>query len=131
MTVSKYPVVLVTGASRGLGLAITSILLRGSKAIAPSNVITISRSVPNSLQQLSKEQQESKAETSLIIKQGDVCSEIDTKQLVEEAITKWGRLDAVVLNAGVIEFARLADIVSQTFFFREKASILTLASFLG
>lgn len=113
MAVSKHPVILVTGASRGLGLAMTSILLKGSITIAPSNVVTISRSVPDSLDQLFKEQQESKeAETSLIIKQGDVCSEEDTKQLIDEAIQKWGRLDAVVLNAGVIEFARLADVVS-------------------
>lgn len=92
-----------------------SLLLRGTKAIAPANVITISRSLPDELKKLQKEQDDSKADTSLIIFQGDVCSEQDNEKVIQQAISKWGRLDALILNAGVIEFARLADMSPSSF----------------
>ena len=112
MTVSAHPVVLVTGASRGLGLSVASLLLHGTRTLPAANVVTISRTLPDSLVQLQREQEQAKGETSLIVHQGDVCSDEDNRKVVEKALAKWGRLDAVVLNAGIIEFARLADVVS-------------------
>lgn len=111
MTVSSHPVVLVTGASRGIGLSVTSLLLEGTKTIPSSNVVTISRSLPDSLQDLQKQQEGSENSTSIIIHQGDVCNDEDNRAAIDKALKRWGRLDAVVLNAGVIEFARIADVV--------------------
>lgn len=106
---ASHPVVLVTGASKGLGLCIASLLVKGTKTIPPSNVVTLSRSVPPALSAL---ESETKAQaTSLLVVQGDMTSQEDNARTVDAAIAKWGRLDGVVLNAGVIEFARIADVV--------------------
>lgn len=106
---ASHPVVLVTGASKGLGLCIASLLVKGTKTIPPSNVVTLSRSVPPALSAL---ESETKAQaTSLLVVQGDMTSQEDNSRTVDAAIAKWGRLDGVVLNAGVIEFARIADVV--------------------
>lgn len=93
-----------------------SLLLKGTKTIAPSNVITISRSLPDSLQQLQKEQEaDSKASTSISVYQGDVCSSEDNQKAIQQALDKWGRLDSLILNAGIIEFNRIADMDPATF----------------
>ncbi|UZJ54090.1 hypothetical protein CBS101457_003410 [Exobasidium rhododendri] len=115
MAASSHPVVLVTGASKGLGFSITALLLKGTNAFSAANVVTISRSLPDSLQQLQTDSEAGEGETSLLIHQGDVCSESDNEAAIDKAIKKWGRLDAVILNAGVIEFARIADVTPSSF----------------
>lgn len=104
---SSTPVVLVTGASRGIGLSTVQYLLQSglsSASIPKSNVITLSRSLPSELSALQK-----KNSDNLECVQGDVLDEKVHEKVVNRAVEKWGRLDAVVLNAGVIEFGRIAD----------------------
>lgn len=113
--VSSKPVILLTGASKGLGLAIAKIILKGQSSNSEShlsipacNLITISRSITDELKQL---QSESNGACELV--QGSVNDEQVNKKAVELAIEKWGRLDSVILNAGVVDFARIADFVSR------------------
>lgn len=108
-TPSKHPVVLVTGASKGLGLEVARLLLQGNARIPAANVVTLSRTLPDELRQLG---QQGGLETSIESVQGDVTSEGDNEKAVAVAISKWGRLDGVVLNAGIIDFVRIADKVS-------------------
>lgn len=85
---------LLSGASRGLGLAITSILLQRFSA----RVIAVSRSVTDGLTSLGKE-----SDGRLEVVQGDVTDESTAKRACEAATGKFGRLDGVVLNAGIAE----------------------------
>jgi len=60
--------------------------------------------------------------------QGDVRDEQVNKEAVELAIKKWGRLDAVILNAGVVEFARVANVVSKSLDSPEPAIVFVLGA---
>lgn len=82
------------GASRGLGLAITEILLQRFNA----SVVAVSRSVTDGLSGLSKEK-----DGRLAIVQGDVTDEQVAKRACDTATQRFGRLDGVVLNAGIAE----------------------------
>lgn len=104
---SSTPVVLVTGASRGIGLSTVQYLLQSglrSASIPKSNVVTLSRSMPSALSELQRHNSD-----SLECVQGDLLDESVHEKVVQKALDKWGRLDAVILNAGVIEFGRVAD----------------------
>ena len=91
---SSRPVVIVTGASRGLGLAIASILLERHNA----RVATLSRSKTSELAALG----ENYGEDFLSV-QGDVAKSEDNESVVKQAVDRWGRLDGLVLNAGTVE----------------------------
>lgn len=108
------PVVLLTGASRGLGLGILRKLLAGSTADAgfpAASVVTISRSISPELEQVRAEFPD-----DLVCVQGDVASEAVNHDAVERALSTWNRgLHAVVLNAGVVVTQKIADMTAQTF----------------
>lgn len=105
---SSLPVVFVVGASRGLGLSIVDILLNGSKTLQPANVVSLSRSQTDAIHKLALDDKRP-SRTSLIDIQGDASNDIDCQKAIDHAIQRWGRLDAIILNAGTIEYARLAD----------------------
>ncbi|KAF6766984.1 Short-chain dehydrogenase/reductase SDR [Kalmanozyma brasiliensis GHG001] len=111
---SDKPVVLLTGASRGLGLAILKLLLSGSTsasaAFPASRVVTISRSLPEELSSL-----QAQHSSDLVCVQGDVTSSDVNADAVSKAVSKFGRLDSVVLNAGVVSTQRLADLSPKDF----------------
>ncbi|KZW04254.1 NAD(P)-binding protein [Exidia glandulosa HHB12029] len=89
-------VVLVTGASRGIGLAVTRMLLEKQH-----RVVTISRSLPDALQELA-----AKYPDTLATIRGDVAD----PAIVDAAVSRFGKLDALILNAGTaLPFARIAD----------------------
>ncbi|GAA96151.1 uncharacterized protein L969DRAFT_91607 [Mixia osmundae IAM 14324] len=97
------PVVLVTGASRGLGLAATRILLE--KPFAAS-VVALSRSSPPELEDLA-----GRYPGSLIISKGDVSKSADVQAAVDVAMQSYSRLDSLILNAGTVEpMARIASL---------------------
>ncbi|GAA5887552.1 hypothetical protein JCM16303_004241 [Sporobolomyces ruberrimus] len=86
------PTVLLTGGSKGLGLATLEILLSLNH-----NVLSLSRSTPPELDLLSN-----RYPGALIISKGDVSNDEDNKQAVEMCIQSFGRLDALILNAGTL-----------------------------
>jgi len=86
--------VLITGASRGLGLECARIL--GQKLNA--NVVALSRSVSDELGKLKET-----AGDRLEIVQGDVSKDADQKKAVDLAVSKFGSLDGLILNAGILD----------------------------
>ncbi|KIS66657.1 uncharacterized protein UMAG_10675 [Mycosarcoma maydis] len=107
------PVVLLTGASRGLGLAILKLLLAGSAStssarFAASRVVTISRTLSAELSSL-----QASYASDLVCIQGDVTSASVNAQAVATAVQKFGRLDSVILNAGVVSTVRISSLKPQ------------------
>ncbi|KAL1747730.1 hypothetical protein HDZ31DRAFT_80292 [Schizophyllum fasciatum] len=93
--------VLITGATRGIGLAIARFLLEEYKV----RVIALSRSRTPEIEELAK-----KHEGALHIASCDVSDEQSLTSTIQSFIEKLGSIDALVLNAGVIEpIARIAD----------------------
>lgn len=84
--------VIITGASRGLGYAITEFLLSSS-----ANVIAIARDC-TSLNSLV-----SAYPGSLKYVAGDVCDPSTMQVALQIALEQYGRLDSVVFNAGILE----------------------------
>ena len=89
------PVVLVTGASRGLGRATALIL-----AEMGASLVLMARSA-EALQDCAKEAEGHGAE--VVWKAYDIGEPEPSHQLVEAAVNRFGRLDAVIHNAGVID----------------------------
>ncbi|KAH9844269.1 uncharacterized protein C8Q71DRAFT_731961 [Rhodofomes roseus] len=90
---SRKPVVLITGASKGLGLAATKILLDEFGAI----VVALSRSETVELTDL----KQSHTGALLIIK-GDVTDKDVVAHAVDSTVKTHGHLDALILNAGIL-----------------------------
>jgi len=88
----KDKVVLVTGASRGIGSAIAlAFAEEGAKVI-----INYLRSEKQANEVLSKVNAVSEG----IVIQCDVCDEQQVKQMIDKAVTTFGRIDILVNNAG-------------------------------
>ncbi|OBZ70436.1 putative oxidoreductase C30D10.05c [Grifola frondosa] len=100
----EKPVVVVTGASKGLGLAITKILLEEFNAV----VVALSRSQNPGMAELHKAHHD-----SLLLLECDVTDATALKSSISQAAVKYQRLDALILNAGVLE--PMGTIVSQGF----------------
>ncbi|KAH7343248.1 hypothetical protein B0J17DRAFT_641587 [Rhizoctonia solani] len=91
---STSPVIIVTGASRGIGLAVVGALLKSYKA----RVVTLSRTRTPEISALASEHQ-----GSLEILEGDVTHERSAHSAVDLAKSKFGRLDGLILNAGTLD----------------------------
>jgi len=92
------PVVIVTGASRGIGLGVTTCLLKSHKA----NVVAISRTRSSQLEAL--------ASDSLLIIDCDVADEAALTDAIALGVKKYQRIDALILNAAALEpLGRIGD----------------------
>jgi len=85
--------VVITGASRGIGLAVTSLLLEKFKA----TVIAISRTRSAEFDALASAHSE-----TLQSIQCDIADEVALTRAIQSVPAKYGRLDALVLNAGFL-----------------------------
>ncbi|TRM67744.1 hypothetical protein BD626DRAFT_105531 [Schizophyllum amplum] len=93
--------VVVTGATKGIGLATIRFLLEEYKV----RVAALSRSRTPEIDELEK-----KHEDSLLVAKCDVADEQSLAAAIASVIDKWGTIDALVLNAGAIEpIARITD----------------------
>jgi NAD(P)-dependent dehydrogenase (short-subunit alcohol dehydrogenase family) len=94
------PVIIVTGASRGLGKAVVSYLLRQST----SKLVLVSRSE----EPLAAIKEPNPERVEYIA--ADISNPETPAKLVKKAIDAYGRLDSVVLNHGVLDpVAKIAD----------------------
>ncbi|CAB10800.1 NAD(P)-binding protein [Schizosaccharomyces pombe] len=97
MAETAEKVILLTGSSKGIGLATAEALQKKAKVIA------VSRSLTPELETLLIQNPD-----SFVHVKGDV-TEVG-KASIETAIKKFGKLDSVILNAGVLEpIAKIAD----------------------
>jgi NAD(P)-dependent dehydrogenase (short-subunit alcohol dehydrogenase family) len=94
----------VTGSSRGLGRAIAEAVLEAGHSLVATarNPVTL------------KDLEEQYPDRTLTYKL-DVTDPNEAKQAVEAAITRFGRIDAVVNNAGYANIAAVEDITTEDF----------------
>lgn len=95
-------VALVTGASRGIGSAIALELSR----LGANVVINYSKDEEGALNTLEKIKE--KGRYGAIIK-GDISNYKDAKNLVEETVKKFGKLDILINNAGISKIGLFMD----------------------
>lgn len=95
-------VAIVTGASSGMGLAITQALLeRGYNVVANSR--TISRSA------------ELKASESLVLVDGDISLQETAVKVADAAVSRFGRVDLLVNSAGIYISKAFTEYTPQDF----------------
>lgn len=93
---SGGPVALVTGGSRGIGLGITRALLAEGYRVA----ILATRQPPEELLA------ELGAQGEVVYLQGNVADVEGHAEIVDQILQRWGRIDALVNNAGVAPTVR-------------------------
>lgn len=104
-------VAIVTGSSSGVGAATARALAAKGWCVT----INYSRSA-EAAQQVAADCRKLGGETLLV--QADVADDADCRRLVQETLVRWGRLDALVNNAGTTKFcdhANLAGLDKQDF----------------
>ncbi|MGD9330144.1 MAG: SDR family NAD(P)-dependent oxidoreductase [Desulfobacterales bacterium] len=96
---TNRPVILVTGASRGIGAAVAQRLLEDGCRLA------VAARAEKTFAELS-----ATAGDRLLTLTGDVARDADCRRMVTDTVDRFGRLDALVNNAGILTpVARLAD----------------------
>ncbi|CAG8600629.1 261_t:CDS:2, partial [Paraglomus occultum] len=102
-----HPVIVVTGASRGIGRAVAEICLKTFNA----NVLAIARteSALNTLKAYAEKELNTNERVETVV--GDVTEERVIDDAVDKCLKRWGRIDGLVINAGVLEpMATIADV---------------------
>ncbi|KAF3927547.1 hypothetical protein AA313_de0204068 [Arthrobotrys entomopaga] len=104
---SVAPVVILTGAGRGIGFAILTHLL---SLPSPPNVLAVTRTITPPLKSLAISH--SNLETVSVdfsSPSSDLKSEVATS-VIGVAVSRWGRIDSLILNHGVLEpVAKIED----------------------
>ncbi len=119
MSKLKGKVAVVTGASKGIGAAIaTSLAAEGA-----SVVINYASSKAGAEAVVARIKQ---AGGSAIAVQGDVSKPSDAQAIVDAGVKEFGRLDILVNNSGVYEFAGLDDITEANFHRHFNVNVLGL-----
>jgi len=99
----KGAVCIVTGAGTGTGAACAVQLARKGARV----VVNYSRSEAGARQTV-KACAEAGGEA--VLSKGDVVSDADCRALAKAALDKWGRIDALINNAGITKFAAATDL---------------------
>ncbi|KAK4685347.1 hypothetical protein P7C73_g4810, partial [Tremellales sp. Uapishka_1] len=92
---SPSPRIILSGASRGLGLAVLRLLLEKHNA----RVATFSRTLTAELPAV----QEQYGKSRVLVLQGDIGSPDDNARVVKTMVDTFGGVDGLVLNAGSLE----------------------------
>ena len=107
MTTMNKKTVLITGGTSGIGLAVTELL-----ACEGANVVTMS---------IQKDEGEAVQKRltaegrQVVFHFGDVTKEADVKAAVDLAVSRFGRLDAVHSNAGLLRNFKIPDMTLDQF----------------
>jgi 3-oxoacyl-[acyl-carrier protein] reductase len=96
-------VCIVTGSATGTGAACAIRLAKKGARV----VINYSKSEKDAKETV-KACQDAGAETLLV--KGDVSNDADCRAMAKAAIEKWGRIDALINNAGITKFVAAADL---------------------
>ncbi len=99
----KNAVCIVTGSASGIGAA-SAIMLAGRGARVVVNYSKSEEAARATLRACT----DAGAEALLV--QADVAQDADCRRLAQAALDKWGRIDALVNNAGATKFANHADL---------------------
>ena len=91
-------VAIVTGGSSGIGAATAKELAQRGWQVA----ITYSKD--------SKKAEKTASELRVFAFRGDVAEDADCRRIAKEVLAKWGRIDALVNNAGTTKFVKHADL---------------------
>lgn len=87
----EFPIVLITGAGSGIGLALTKRLLRGEfRVVATARDLECKERL-NSLV----------GNENLLVKELDINKSEDRVRVVGEVVSEWGEIDVLVNNAGI------------------------------
>lgn len=106
MTLSDRPVAIITGGGTGIGAASARALARRGYNL----LINYNRSASDA-EALAAEL--TALGTDAWALAGNVAVDQDCRRLVDAAIERWGRLDAVVHSAGVTQFVSMGDLDGQ------------------
>ncbi|MFI8632338.1 SDR family NAD(P)-dependent oxidoreductase [Microbacterium sp. NPDC077663] len=101
-------VAIVTGASKGLGAAIADALAAGGARVVV-NYASSKEAAERVVARITA------SGGHAIAVRGDVSVETDADALIAAAIAEYGRLDILVNNSGVYEYADLADVTAASF----------------
>jgi len=100
---TNNPSVLITGGTRGIGLALVKNFLQ--------NGWSVSTCYHQDEEDAKKAQVElSAVGTQFSITKNDITQEASVIQLIQDTLAKWGRLDCVIHNAGSTQNARLINV---------------------
>lgn len=94
LSTHSSPVVLITGASRGIGHALALAFAKKKYRVAVNFVQSIDKA-----KQVAKEIQSLQAESVLL--KADVSDASEVKRMAAQLIKKWGRVDILINNAGI------------------------------
>jgi 3-oxoacyl-[acyl-carrier protein] reductase len=94
---TDHPVAIVTGGSRGVGAATAKMLFKNGWNV----LITCSSSIEDA-KQLAKDCANKNQEVFAF--QADVSNDDECMATIDKAIKKWGRIDALINNAGTTKF---------------------------
>ena len=94
---TDHPVAIVTGGSRGVGAATAEMLFKSGWNV----LITCSSSIEDA-KQLAKDCTNKNQEVFAF--QADVSNDDECMATIDKAIKKWGRIDALINNAGTTKF---------------------------
>lgn len=98
---------IVTGGSRGIGRALAEGL-----AAHGADIAIVVRSTVDRAEALAKEIRASGRDAMVV--QADVSNEADVQRMADEVVTKWGRIDILINNAGVVFPANAEDCSLET-----------------
>ena len=112
-------VAVVTGASKGIGAAI-------AKAFAAEGASVVVNYASSRADAEVVVETIATAGGKAVAVQGDVTRVADAKRIVDAAITNYGRLDVVVNNSGVYEFAPVEQITEEQFHRQFNINVLGL-----
>lgn len=99
-------VAVVTGASKGIGAAIAKALARDGAAVVV-NYASSKAGADAVVEAITS------SEGKAIAVQGDVSKAAGAKGLIEAAVQQFGRLDVLVNNSGIYEFASIEEVTEE------------------
>jgi len=99
---SRDKVVVVTGASSGIGLALVyEYVGRGAKVVAAARSVEKLQQIASAI---------AAKGSKILVVETDVTSESDCKNLIENTIQKYGKIDVLINNAGISMRALFEDL---------------------